>query len=42
LAIARFFDSDLSFVIRAIGFIVIGLGFLCTNFVLFRRMKATA
>ena len=27
LAIARFFDSDLSFVIRAIGFIIIGLGY---------------
>ena len=40
LAIARFFDSDVSFVIRAIGFIVIGLAFLLTNFVLFRRMKA--
>lgn len=37
LAVARFFDSDLSFVIRAIGFIVIGLGFLFTNLLLFRR-----
>ena len=28
LAVARFFDSDVSFVTRAIGFIVIGVGFL--------------
>ena len=40
LAIARFFDSDVSFVIRAIGFIVIGLGFLFTNFLLFKRRSA--
>jgi uncharacterized membrane protein len=40
LAVARFFDSDLSFVIRAISFIVIGLGFLFTNFLLFKRRSA--
>lgn len=40
LAIARFFDSDVSFVIRAVGFIVIGLGFLFTNFLLFKRRIA--
>jgi hypothetical protein len=39
LAIARFFDSDLSFVARAIGFIVIGLGFLATNFFLFKKRR---
>ncbi|MFL6595914.1 MAG: DUF2157 domain-containing protein [Chthoniobacterales bacterium] len=39
LAIARFFDSDLSFVVRAIGFIVIGLGFLATNFILFKKRR---
>jgi hypothetical protein len=42
LAIARFFDSELSFVTRAIGFIVIGLGFLFANFVLFKRRNITA
>lgn len=42
LAIARFFDSDLSFVTRAIGFIVIGVGFLLANVLLFRRRKANA
>lgn len=41
LAIARFFDSDVSFVVRALGFIVIGIGFLLTNLLLFRK-RATA
>jgi uncharacterized membrane protein len=40
LGIARFFDSDLSFVIRAIGFIVIGVGFLLTNVLLFKKRSA--
>jgi uncharacterized membrane protein len=40
LAIARFFDSDLSFVTRAIGFIVIGVGFLLTNLLLFKKRTA--
>jgi len=40
LGLARFFDSDLSFVARAIGFIVIGLGFLLTNLFLFKRRRS--
>jgi uncharacterized membrane protein len=40
LGISRFFDSDLSFVTRAIGFIVIGVGFLLTNLVLFKKRTA--
>jgi hypothetical protein len=40
LGVARFFDSDLSFVSRAIGFIVIGVGFILTNFVLFKKRAA--
>ncbi|HMG05345.1 MAG TPA: DUF2157 domain-containing protein [Chthoniobacterales bacterium] len=40
LALARFFDSDLSFVTRAIGFIVIGVGFLLTNLLLFKKRTA--
>ena len=40
LGIARFFDSDLSFVTRAIGFIVIGVGFILTNVVLFKKRSA--
>ena len=37
LAIARFFDSDIEFVIRGIAFIAIGVGFLVTNLVVFKR-----
>jgi uncharacterized membrane protein len=40
LGIARFFDSDLSFVTRAIGFIAIGVGFILTNVVLFKKRSA--
>jgi len=37
LAIARFFDSDFEFGVRGIAFIAIGLGFLVTNLVVFKR-----
>lgn len=37
LAIARFFDSDFEFVVRGIAFIAIGLGFLVTNLIVFKR-----
>ena len=41
LAIARFFDTDLEFVVRGVAFIAIGLGFLATNLIVFKR-KARA
>lgn len=37
LGTARFFDTDLEFVVKGIAFIAIGLGFLVTNLVLFKR-----
>ncbi|HEX7518286.1 MAG TPA: DUF2157 domain-containing protein [Chthoniobacterales bacterium] len=37
LAIARFFDSEFEFLVRGLGFIVIGAGFLITNMVVFKR-----
>ena len=37
LAIARFFDNDFEFVLKGIAFIAIGLGFLVTNLVVFKR-----
>jgi uncharacterized membrane protein len=37
LAIARFFDSELEFVVRGVAFIAIGLGFLGTNLIVFKR-----
>ncbi|MFL6526716.1 MAG: DUF2157 domain-containing protein [Chthoniobacterales bacterium] len=40
LAAVRFFDSDLSFIVRGAGFIIIGIAFLFTNFVLFKRRNA--
>ena len=40
LAIARFFDSDLGFVTRGLGFIVVGTMFLVANWSFFRRQAA--
>jgi hypothetical protein len=37
LALARFFDSELEFFARGIAFIAIGIGFLVTNLVVFKR-----
>jgi uncharacterized membrane protein len=42
LVIARFFDSDLSFLFRGIAFIVLGAGFLAANIVMLRRKGAVA
>ncbi len=41
LAISRFFfDSDLGFTTRGFGFILVGLGFLAGNILMFRRKVA--
>jgi hypothetical protein len=37
LAMSRFFDSELSFVTRGLGFILVGAGFLIANLVLFKK-----
>ena len=37
LITCRFFDTDLSFVIRGILFITIGLGFFLTNYLMFKK-----
>ena len=37
LAIARFFDNEFEFFLRGIAFIAIGLGFLVTNLVVFKK-----
>ena len=39
LIIARFFDSDVSFIIKGLVFIIVGAGFLVTNAILARRMR---
>jgi uncharacterized membrane protein len=40
LTIARFFDSDLTFLTRGLGFIVVGLGFFVANIVFFKKRAA--
>ena len=40
LALSRFFDSELSFVTRGLGFIVVGAGFLVANILLFKKRSA--
>ena len=42
LIIARFFDSDLSFLARGVAFILVGAGFLTANVVMLRRKGAMA
>lgn len=37
LIVARFFDSDLGFVVRGLAFILVGIGFLLTNWIIIRR-----
>lgn len=39
LIIARFFDSDINFIIKGLVFIIVGSGFLATNVWLIRAMK---
>jgi hypothetical protein len=41
LIIARFFDSDLSFLLRGLVFIALGIAFLVANVVMLRRKGAT-
>lgn len=40
LIIARFFDSDLSFILRGLAFIGLGIAFLVSNLVILRRKGA--
>jgi hypothetical protein len=39
LALARFFDADVSFLVRGLVFIAVGLGFLTINLLLVRRSR---
>ena len=39
LAVARFFDADVSFLVRGLAFIVVGVGFLLTNLLLIRKSR---
>lgn len=40
LVICRFFDTDLSFVVRGIVFVALGLGFFAANYQLLKKRKA--
>lgn len=40
LAISRFFDSELTFMTRGLGFIVVGAGFLVANIIMFKKRAA--
>ncbi len=40
LAIARFFDAELSFVLRGSMFVLVGLGFFMANFFIIKKQKA--
>ncbi len=42
LAFSRFFDSELSFVTRGLGFILVGAGFLIANILMFKKRTAAA
>ncbi|MCX7044401.1 MAG: DUF2157 domain-containing protein [Candidatus Sumerlaeota bacterium] len=42
LIVARFFDTDWSFVIRGIVFIILGIGFLTVNLIISKRKEKTA
>jgi uncharacterized membrane protein len=42
LIIARFFDSDINFIIKGLVFIIIGIGFLTTNVLLLRKRGGAA
>lgn len=39
LIVARFFDGDLGFIIRGLAFILVGIGFLLTNWMIIRKVK---
>ena len=42
LVICRFFDSDLSFVIRGLLFVGVGIGFFITNYMMIKKRKRNA
>ena len=42
LALSRFFDSDLDFVTRGLGFILVGAGFLVANVIFFKQRRVAA
>ncbi|WP_405205260.1 DUF2157 domain-containing protein [Aquimarina sp. LLG6339-5] len=39
LIICRFFDTDMSFVIRGLLFVIVGLGFFLTNYIMLKKQQ---
>ena len=39
MIVCRFFDTDMSFVLRGILFVIVGLGFFLTNYVMLKKQK---
>ena len=42
LIVTRFFDANVSFVVRGVAFIILGIGFLGANLLLSQRGKGAA
>ncbi|MGH7599461.1 MAG: DUF2157 domain-containing protein [bacterium] len=42
LIVARFFDSELGFVIRGLAFILVGIGFLLANWIIIRKNNSSS
>ncbi|MCU4166167.1 DUF2157 domain-containing protein [Carboxylicivirga caseinilyticus] len=40
LVVCRFFDSDLSFVLRGVLFVIVGVGFFASNYVMLKKRKS--
>ncbi|MEM6542707.1 MAG: DUF2157 domain-containing protein, partial [Bacteroidota bacterium] len=40
LVVCRFFDTDLSFVVRGIMFVSVGAGFFVANYLMLKKRKA--
>ena len=39
LIVCRFFDTDMSFVVRGLLFVIVGVGFFLTNYIMLKRQK---
>ncbi|MBW1297079.1 DUF2157 domain-containing protein [Aquimarina litoralis] len=39
LIICRFFDTDMSFVVRGLLFVIVGAGFFFTNYIMFKKQR---
>ena len=41
LVVCRFFDSDMSFIVRGLLFVVVGIGFFLANYLMLKKRKIT-